>query len=324
MAASPVHYNQTMERLPALDSPTSRFVSTKAGESSSSKSTTVGGGGAGGAGSVGGDGRPSSSSMDRHTPLPPIRTSPERGGPDERLRLSTRKEDWPRIPMNGQGSHENLSGSHRYHQPHTSYYDEHTPGSGGSYKRKRSEESIDDGPRRSPGERAQLPYEPASDGRPLEHRPYGRAPSPRRDTYPPPPPSIYPPLTGEGRQNPSSREESWYGQQSQASRPPHEPPQSASAGHSSILDAQLAEALQRETQNLDSNQGTSTGGSPDDDEPNGQPHRESDYGADRTPTSGVQVDHRRRKRVFSNRTKTGCLTCRRRKKKCDEQKPDCR
>lgn len=31
----------------------------------------------------------------------------------------------------------------------------------------------------------------------------------------------------------------------------------------------------------------------------------------------------KRKRVFSNRTKTGCLTCRRRKKKCDEQHPKC-
>lgn len=31
----------------------------------------------------------------------------------------------------------------------------------------------------------------------------------------------------------------------------------------------------------------------------------------------------KRKRVFSNRTKTGCMTCRRRKKKCDEQRPSC-
>lgn len=31
----------------------------------------------------------------------------------------------------------------------------------------------------------------------------------------------------------------------------------------------------------------------------------------------------KRKRVFSNRTKTGCMTCRRRKKKCDEQHPSC-
>ena len=31
----------------------------------------------------------------------------------------------------------------------------------------------------------------------------------------------------------------------------------------------------------------------------------------------------KRKRNFSNRTKTGCMTCRRRKKKCDEARPHC-
>lgn len=34
-------------------------------------------------------------------------------------------------------------------------------------------------------------------------------------------------------------------------------------------------------------------------------------------------DPKKRKRNFSNRTKTGCMTCRKRKKKCDEQKPEC-
>nr|POE85575.1 putative maltose o-acetyltransferase [Quercus suber] len=33
---------------------------------------------------------------------------------------------------------------------------------------------------------------------------------------------------------------------------------------------------------------------------------------------------KKRKRQFSQRTKTGCLTCRRRKKKCDEAKPSCK
>jgi hypothetical protein len=38
---------------------------------------------------------------------------------------------------------------------------------------------------------------------------------------------------------------------------------------------------------------------------------------------GQQGGRGQRKRVFSNRTKTGCITCRRRKKKCDEGKPEC-
>jgi hypothetical protein len=40
--------------------------------------------------------------------------------------------------------------------------------------------------------------------------------------------------------------------------------------------------------------------------------------------NGVQVDVKKRKRQFANRTKTGCGTCRQRKKKCDEAKPDCK
>ena len=36
-----------------------------------------------------------------------------------------------------------------------------------------------------------------------------------------------------------------------------------------------------------------------------------------------QIDAKKRKRQFANRTKTGCGTCRRRKKKCDEAKPEC-
>ncbi|KAJ5248661.1 hypothetical protein N7468_000112 [Penicillium chermesinum] len=45
------------------------------------------------------------------------------------------------------------------------------------------------------------------------------------------------------------------------------------------------------------------------------------YSSERAGTA-VQVAPKR-KRVFSNRTKTGCMTCRRRKKKCDEQHPAC-
>ena len=43
----------------------------------------------------------------------------------------------------------------------------------------------------------------------------------------------------------------------------------------------------------------------------------------RVTAAGVQVDPKKRKRQFANRTKTGCGTCRRRKKKCDEGKPEC-
>src|SRR5690606_27470042 len=49
----------------------------------------------------------------------------------------------------------------------------------------------------------------------------------------------------------------------------------------------------------------------------------SPYGTERKEGGVIQMDPKKRKRNFSNRTKTGCMTCRKRKKKCDEQKPEC-
>jgi hypothetical protein len=84
-------------------------------------------------------------------------------------------------------------------------------------------------------------------------------------------------------------------------------------------DAHLADALQREAQGQERDiasrilpsQSISIG-----------PPNLSNYSSDRSPAA-VQVAPKR-KRVFSNRTKTGCMTCRRRKKKCDEQHPACK
>jgi hypothetical protein len=41
--------------------------------------------------------------------------------------------------------------------------------------------------------------------------------------------------------------------------------------------------------------------------------------------NGIPTERKQppRKRMFSHRTKSGCITCRRRKKKCDERKPEC-
>jgi Fungal Zn(2)-Cys(6) binuclear cluster domain len=111
----------------------------------------------------------------------------------------------------------------------------------------------------------------------------------------------------------------WYGQN--GSRQGYEAGRTVTPTHSNHSDAQLAEALTRESQQLDDQTGRA-GGSPDEGDSQETPQRSLDYGTDRTPSS-IPVDHKRRKRVFSNRTKTGCLTCRRRKKKCDEQKPEC-
>ncbi len=86
-------------------------------------------------------------------------------------------------------------------------------------------------------------------------------------------------------------------------------------------DAQLADALQRENRGYgEGPPNRDTFNSPeDDDDPNGH---YDDYGGGRDSQS-MEADRRKRKRIFSNRTKTGCMTCRRRKKKCDELHPEC-
>lgn len=118
----------------------------------------------------------------------------------------------------------------------------------------------------------------------------------------------------------------WYPQPSQE-------PRSAFDSNLNTLhseEQQLRENLQREIQR-DSQQpsnGNIYGGghySPGDDEDRNSATYES-YPQDRTQMTSVQIqaDMKKRKRNFSNRTKTGCMTCRRRKKKCDEQRPECK
>jgi hypothetical protein len=82
-------------------------------------------------------------------------------------------------------------------------------------------------------------------------------------------------------------------------------------------DEQIGEVLQRASQNMDSHQREY--GSPGDDDRSANP-----YSAYSNREMSAQSDPKKRKRNFSNRTKTGCMTCRRRKKKCDESRPECK
>jgi hypothetical protein len=85
-------------------------------------------------------------------------------------------------------------------------------------------------------------------------------------------------------------------------------------------DEQLGEVLQRASQSLDSQQRDYDQTSPTNDDGSANPY--AGYANDRRELS-AQSDPKKRKRNFSNRTKTGCMTCRRRKKKCDETRPEC-
>ena len=84
-------------------------------------------------------------------------------------------------------------------------------------------------------------------------------------------------------------------------------------------DEQLGEVLRRASQNMDRHRDYDHT-SPGNDRSAG-PY--SAYSNDQREMS-AQSDPKKRKRNFSNRTKTGCMTCRRRKKKCDETRPECR
>jgi len=84
-------------------------------------------------------------------------------------------------------------------------------------------------------------------------------------------------------------------------------------------EAHLAEVLPRENsgQDADPRPWDLTG------RPNGEPGHETYSGS--SPVNGNNGKlPTKRKRNFSNRTKTGCMTCRRRKKKCDEAHPVCK
>ncbi|KAJ6440415.1 rhamnolipids biosynthesis 3-oxoacyl-reductase [Purpureocillium lavendulum] len=83
---------------------------------------------------------------------------------------------------------------------------------------------------------------------------------------------------------------------------------------------QIGDALRRATGQMDHSDYSQT--SPDAEDRSIAAYG-SPYGGDHRQDSILQHDPKKRKRNFSNRTKTGCLTCRKRKKKCDEQKPEC-
>lgn len=127
----------------------------------------------------------------------------------------------------------------------------------------------------------------------------------------------YPQYNEEGREN-GSGGGLWYSHQTPDGRTPADGQPMA---HQLSTEDQLREALQREAQGVDG-QGAYTGTSPGDEEDRSVSYQ-GGYAPERMPLQ-MNPDHKKRKRNFSNRTKTGCMTCRRRKKKCDETRPECK
>ncbi|KAJ2893936.1 Maltose acetyltransferase [Zalerion maritima] len=167
-----------------------------------------------------------------------------------------------------------------------------------SHKRKRSD-SIE--PRRE-----HAPPQPERSEEPTSATRLTPSHNESRDPYGTPQREYRPVQYGPGDE--SARDhpnDSWYSRQSREER---------SAHHSQHPDEQSGDSMRRE--------GDYSATSPDGDDRSINAY-DSHYGADSRNDKLIQGDPKKRKRVFANRTKTGCLTCRRRKKKCDEQKPEC-
>ena len=147
-----------------------------------------------------------------------------------------------------------------------------------------------------------------------------------RQTYPPPPESYPPPPPDAYHGAPQMRESppdmyqrtDRHGHMRSDYDHPVDPSIAPGQPRAYYSDQQMAESLRQHNRSYDSMPPRDNYGTPEEDDEHGQ---YGDYGASR---SSVDLDRKRRKRVFSNRTKTGCMTCRRRKKKCDEQHPECK
>lgn len=187
----------------------------------------------------------------------------------------------------------------------------------GSHKRKRS---ISDSPRRnrlpSPPSRSER-TEGLERGERAEHGSHRPQPesqhaqiSPQKEAY----------RGGEGDEG-REGDEPWRSQQTREGRTSsYDGPYSAGPV-SAQSDDQPSGLLRRATSQGESGDYADYGNqSPDGDD---RAMYSGDYTPEQRRDGVIQLDPKKRKRNFSNRTKTGCLTCRRRKKKCDEQKPEC-
>lgn len=174
-----------------------------------------------------------------------------------------------------------------------------------SHKRKRSDESMDEARREGQVQPERHPVV-AGPERPYlttERDPFERDQRERDYQH-----------YGDEHRDRERDRESWYSpRESRDDRHPYSQPASA-VPDSAHTEEQMGEALRRATEQ-DYPQTSPEG----DDGTTGY----SQYTPERR-SGGPQSDPKKRKRNFSNRTKTGCLTCRRRKKKCDEAKPECK
>lgn len=133
------------------------------------------------------------------------------------------------------------------------------------------------------------------------------------------------PYSSNVNDNRDNAQNGWPSHSNQDHRSPYESTHNGqSQSVHSTDDRMMSEALRREIHgdphSAHSQNGYGTSSPGDDD--NRSSNYGNGYGQDQTSVQ-IQADMKKRKRNFSNRTKTGCMTCRKRKKKCDEGRPEC-
>ena len=123
------------------------------------------------------------------------------------------------------------------------------------------------------------------------------------------------------RLTPENRDkEPWHPPPNRDERTPYGSRPSSAVSPQAQSDDQIGEALRRATSQTDHGEYPNTSPEADD---RSISYYGGQYSSEQRQNAMLQHDPKKRKRNFSNRTKTGCMTCRKRKKKCDETKPEC-
>ncbi|KAF5507551.1 putative maltose O-acetyltransferase [Colletotrichum aenigma] len=213
-----------------------------------------------------------------------------RASPEDHRSNGSPTHHEPKAPTAAEATRESWAGPRG--QDKSPYHSTNYPDVDGSLKRKRSDSPPQQ--RNAPMTHERSPDAPAH-------------PSETRSPYRSPPPDHRP------REREDQREgDSWYSREGDREDRSYYDHSTMSAQSEDQI-GELQRANQMDSQDYDNT-------SPDGDDKS-MPY--SPY----TPTGGsrdaILQSEKKRKRNFSNRTKTGCMTCRRRKKKCDEQKPEC-
>ena len=177
----------------------------------------------------------------------------------------------------------------------------------GSHKRKRS---LSTDPKRDLRDSRSSPPDTSDPPGPR------RQSSESRDTRNTPPQRDYRPYSDDVR----DQDDPWYSARAREARNSSYDQQSSAGPNSAQSDEHIGEVLRRATSNLDTSEYGRMSPEGDDRSISMYQGQYSEHRRDGV----IQSDPKKRKRNFSNRTKTGCLTCRRRKKKCDETKPECK